>query len=151
MSAEILFYHLQSQPLERVLPTLLARSRERGWKVAVEASSAERVSALDDHLWTYADDAFLPHGTDQEPEAASQPILLTTSEANPNNAAIRFCVDGARIPDALDGYERIVLMFDGDDPDALAKAREDWKRLKAVGHAATYWQQDENGRWEKKA
>jgi DNA polymerase III subunit chi len=151
MSTEVLFYHLQSQPLERVLPTLLQRSRERGWKVAVEASSPERVSALDDHLWTYADDAFLPHGTDQESEAANQPILLTTSTANTNKADIRFCVDGARIPDVMDGYERIVLMFDGDDPDALAKAREDWKRLKAAGQAATYWQQDENGRWEKKA
>ena len=27
---EILFYHLQSQPLERVLPALLEKSIERG-------------------------------------------------------------------------------------------------------------------------
>jgi len=32
---DILFYHLQNQPLERVLPVLLEKSVERGWKVAV--------------------------------------------------------------------------------------------------------------------
>ena len=36
---EVLFYHLQRQPLERVLPTLLERSLARGWRVVVQASS----------------------------------------------------------------------------------------------------------------
>lgn len=36
---EILFYHLQQQPLEKVLPTLLEKSLERGWRVVVQASS----------------------------------------------------------------------------------------------------------------
>ena len=60
---EVLFYHLQRQPLERVLPALLEQSLERGWRVVVQAASDERVEALDAHLWTYRDDSFLPHGT----------------------------------------------------------------------------------------
>ncbi len=148
---EILFYHLQSRPLEQVLPTLLDRSLARGWKAVVQLSSRERMAALDDHLWTYADDSFLPHVTAADPEASLNPVVLTTNADNPNGAQVRFCVDGVRIPDALHGYERIVLMFDGDDPDALAAAREDWRKLKALGEGATYWQQDETGRWEKKA
>ena len=60
---EVVFYHLQRQPLEQVLPDLLERSLERGWRVVVQASSDERVEALDAHLWTYRDDNFLPHGT----------------------------------------------------------------------------------------
>lgn len=148
---EVLFYHLQSRPLEQVLPTLLDRSLARGWKVVVELSSSERMSALDDHLWTYADESFLPHVTAADPDAASNPIVLTTKPDNPNGAKVRFCVEGVRIPDALQDYERIVLMFDGDDPEALAAAREDWRKLKALGESATYWQQDETGRWEKKA
>ncbi len=77
---EMLFYHLQRQPLERVLPSLLERSLERGWRVVVQAASDERVEALDAHLWTYRDDSFLPHGTAREAEAAAQPVLLTTAE-----------------------------------------------------------------------
>jgi DNA polymerase-3 subunit chi len=149
--AEVMFYHLQSRPLDQVLPTLLERSLSRGWKVVVELSSRERLAALDDRLWTYADDSFLPHAAASEPDAASNPIVLTTAPDNPNGAQVRFCVDGVRIPDVLEPYERVVLMFDGDDPEALGAAREDWKKLRAQGQAATYWQQDETGRWEKKA
>ena len=81
---EILFYQLNGQTLEQVLPPLIARSLERGWRVAVQASSDERVEALDAHLWTWRDDAFLPHGTWREAEAAEQPVLLTVNGDNPN-------------------------------------------------------------------
>lgn len=148
---EILFYHLQNRPLEQVLPTLLERTLARDWTAVVEASSPERITALDDQLWSYRDDAFLPHVTDAEPDAADNPIVLTASSGNPNGAKVRFLVDGARIPVTFNHYERLVLMFDGDDPQALANAREDWKIVKAKGAAATYWQQDDTGRWEKKA
>ncbi|MEX0751947.1 MAG: DNA polymerase III subunit chi [Xanthobacteraceae bacterium] len=148
---EILFYHLQRQPLEKVLPALLEKSLERGWRVVVQASSDERVEALDAHLWTYRDDGFLPHGTAKEGEAAAQPILLTTGDDNANGAQVRFLVDGAPVPADPQSYQRIVLLFDGDDPDAVAAARERWTKAKAQGFDATYWQPDERGRWVKKA
>ena len=74
---EMLFYHLQGQKLEGVLPALLEKSLERGWKVIVQGASEERIEALDAHLWTYRDDGFLPHGTWREADAAAQPVLLT--------------------------------------------------------------------------
>jgi DNA polymerase III subunit chi len=148
---EVLFYHLQRQPLEAVLPTLLEKSLERGWRALVQASSEERLAALDDHLWTFSDESFLPHGTDRDPDAADQPVVLTLAERNPNGAAILFLVEGAPMPAEASAYQRLVLLFDGNDEDALAAAREDWKRVKAAGHDATYWQQDARGRWEKKA
>jgi len=149
--AEVLFYHLQRQPLEAVLPVLVTRSLERGWRVVVEVPDEERLGALDDHLWTFSEESFLPHGTEKEGDAASQPVLLTTGAHNPNGAQVRFLAAAARLPEAVDGYERIVLMFDGNDEDALAAARQEWKRAREMGLAATYWQQDEAGRWIKKA
>src|SRR5204863_6292493 len=80
----ILFYHLQRQPIEKVLAQLLATSLERGWRVVVQAASDERVEALDAQLWTYRDDKFLTLGTYRESEAAMQPVLLTVNEDNPN-------------------------------------------------------------------
>ncbi|HKH34586.1 MAG TPA: DNA polymerase III subunit chi [Beijerinckiaceae bacterium] len=148
---EILFYHLQDKPLEAVLPTLLEKSLGRGWRAVVQATTAERLAALDDHLWTFSDESFLPHGTDREPDAAEQPVVLTLADVNPNEAAIRFLVEGAAVPAEIGGYKRIVLLFDGNDDDALAAARAAWKSVKAGGHETTYWQQDSRGRWEKKA
>ena len=147
---EILFYHLQRHPLERVLPALVEKSLERGWRVVVQAASEERIEALDAHLWVFRDDSFLPHGTWREPGAAEQPVLLTVHDGNPNGAAVRFLLDGAPVPADAGDYERIVLLIDGNDPDAVAAARERWSEGRAKGFEVTYWQADENGRWQRK-
>jgi DNA polymerase III subunit chi len=148
---EVLFYHLQHHPLERALPALLEKSLERGWRAIVQAGSEERIEALDAHLWTFRDDSFLPHGTWRESEAAAQPILLTLSEGNPNGATVRFQIDGTGLPVEAETYQRIVLMFDGSDADAVAAARERWTEAKAKGFDVTYWQPDEQGRWQRRA
>lgn len=148
---EILFYHLQGQKLEGVLPPLLEKSLERGWRVIVQGASEERIEALDAHLWTYRDDGFLPHGTWREQDGAAQPVLLTVNEDNPNAATVRFLIDGAAVPADAEAYQRIVLLFDGEDEDAVSAARAHWSEAKTKGFNATYWQPDENGRWAKKA
>jgi DNA polymerase-3 subunit chi len=148
--AEVLFYHLTESTLEDALPGLLERSIERGWRVVVQAGTEERRDALDQHLWTFRDDAFLAHAADREPYPAEQPILLTTGLDNQNGAKIRFLVDGAAPPD-LSAYERAVFLFDGHDSAQVEAARGHWKTLKAAGHSVTYWQQTSDRRWERKA
>ena len=147
--AEVLFYQLDRRPLEQVLPELIERCLERSWRVVVQAGTEERADALDAHLWTYRDDSFLPHGTRRDGNAALQPVWLTTENDNPNRARVRFLVDGAE-PEAVAGYDRVVFLFDGNDPAALDRARAAWKTARAEGHSATYWQQAANGRWEQK-
>jgi DNA polymerase-3 subunit chi len=148
---EFLFYHMKGQTAEQVLPTLLQKSIERGWRAVVQASSEERIEALDAQLWTWRDDAFLPHGTWRESEAAEQPILLTLNEDNPNGAVVRFLIDGAALPGDASGYERVVLLFDGNDPDAVETARTRWTAAKSAGFDVTYWQADDNGHWRRQA
>jgi DNA polymerase III subunit chi len=148
---EFLFYHLQAQPVEKVLPVLLEKSVERGWRVVVHTSSEERVDALDALLWTFRDDSFLPHGTFREPTAADQPVLLTVQDHNPNTATVRFLIDRAPVPDDAGRYHRIVLVFDGGDEDAVAEARNRWQDAKAQGFAVTYWRADDRGNWQRQA
>ncbi len=149
-AAEIMFYQLEKQPLEVVLPVLLEKTLARGWRAVVKSGDAERLDALDAALWTYSEDSFLPHGTSRDGFAGEQPIFLTTSGENPNGAQVCFLVEGAQ-PDDSAPYARIVYLFSGRDEAALAQARETWKRVKTAGHPVTYWQQDERGRWEKRA
>lgn len=147
---EVLFYHLQDMSLESVLPPLLEKSLERGWRVVVQCTSEERADALDAHLWTYRDDSFLPHATWRVADALEQPIVLAVEESNPNQANVRFLVDNAALPSDSERYERMVLVFNGDDPDAVAAARAAWKDSKSRGFEVTYWQPDERGRWQRR-
>jgi len=147
---EVLFYHLEQQPLERVLPTLVEKTLERGWRAVVQANSVERLAAIDLALWTYREDSFLAHGTAKDGHAAEQPVYLTTGGETPNGAGVRFLVDGAEA-EAFSGFVRIVYMFDGNDADAVQIARGQWKAAKGAGCPVTYWQQSASGKWERKA
>jgi DNA polymerase-3 subunit chi len=152
---EISFYHHQTRRIEQTLPTLLERSLARGWRVVVQATSETRLRALDDHLWSYRPESFLPHGSRANPAPETQPIYLTCAHDNPNDADVRFFVESAQIAPALAGpaapKARAVLLFNGEDPDELADARAQWKALRDAGWTLVYQQQDESGRWVEKA
>lgn len=146
---EVWFYHLERTGLDQALPELLEKTLSRGWKALVRTPLAERVEHLDGWLWSYRDESFLPHAPAGEPNAARQPILLTTGFDNPNAADALFLVDGAE-PGVLDGFARCIVLFDGADEVQLAGARALWSRIKGGGHPVSYWKQQARG-WEKQA
>ena len=146
---EIAFYHLQRWPLEKALPRLLEKTLEAGKRAVVMAGSAERVEALNTHLWTYHRDSWLPHGSERDGNAEDQPVLLTTRDENPNGAAFLFLTDGATSARIAE-FERSFELFDGNDPAAVEAARARWAAYSQAGHALTYWQQTQHGGWEKK-
>ena len=151
--SEVLFYHLERRNLEDVLPGLLERSVERGWRAVVRVGNAERLAALDTHLWTYSEQTFLAHGTAAEGAPKRQPIYLTTEDENPNGAEVLFLVGGAmnaswETPQTK-AFARIVLLFDGGDPALVAGARDTWKSAKSAGHEVTYWKESPSGKFEK--
>ncbi|NBB17066.1 DNA polymerase III subunit chi [Caulobacter sp. SLTY] len=149
-SCDVWFYHLERSSLDQVLPELLEKTLQRGWRALVRSAAAERLEQLDNFLWTFREDGFLPHGLSSEPFADHQPVLLTTGKANPNAANALFLIDGAA-PGDLSPFERCIVLFDGRDDEALAGARALWKSVKAQGLPASYWRQGERKGWEKQA
>lgn len=152
MPAEALFYHLTARPLTEAAPELLEKCLERGWRVLFRLGSPERVAAMTSHLWTWRDDAFLPHGDASDGRAELQPIYLTAGPEAPNGATVLFLADGAT-PEPADfvGFERVVILFDGRDEPALAEARRSWRAAEAAGCARVYWAQEEDGRWVRRS
>jgi DNA polymerase-3 subunit chi len=144
------FYHLTDQPLEVTLPMLLGKARGAGWRVVVRGVEEARMRALDERLWQGAEADFLPHGCAGGPHDAEQPILLSWTAGDALGACL-MSVDGADVSvDEVSAQERVCILFDGLDPDAVARARVQWKTLSDAGVAAQYWAQDQ-GRWTKKA
>lgn len=153
--SEVLFYHLERRTLDDVLPGLVEKTLERGWRALIRPDSADRAGAIDALLWTYDEQSFLPHAQAGDGDAARQPVLISLEEGNPNRAQLLFLVGSAAAPDwtgpEAQGFARIVLLFDGHDPAALDSARRAWKAAKDAGHTVTYWKETPAGKWEKQA
>lgn len=147
--SEVRFYHLTRTTLEQALPRMLEMTLERGQRALVLASSEERVEALNAWLWSYKDRSFLPHGSAPDGYAPDQPIWLSDRDEAPNNADVLFLTDGATSR-RVGEFSRCAVLFDGNDPQATAAARVQWRDCKEAGHQVSYWQQDERGAWSEK-
>ncbi|WP_269716847.1 DNA polymerase III subunit chi [Caulobacter sp. NIBR2454] len=149
-TCEVWFYHLERSTLDQVLPELLEKTLQRGWKALVRTSDSDRIEHLDSWLWSWREDSFIGHGTAAEPFAERQPVLLSDKLDNPNGAEALFLLDGAE-PGDLSAHARCILLFDGRDEAALATARGRWKGFKDAGHPVSYWRQGAERGWEKQA
>jgi DNA polymerase-3 subunit chi len=145
------FYHLTRAPLEVTLPILLGKARGAGWRIAVRGIDLKYMEWLDEKLWLGPDDGFLAHGLAGGAHKSDQPILLGVEQKTANDPACIMTIGGADITAAeVEALERVCVLFDGNDPDAVDVARGQWKTLKDAGCKAQYWS-EASGRWEKKA
>ena len=145
------FYHLTRSSAEATVQTLAAKSLQVGWRVVVRGRSDAFLDRLDELLWLRPEEGFLPHGRAGGSHDADQPVLLCSGADIPNGAACLMSVEGADIsPEEVQSLDRVCILFDGGNSDAVAHARTQWKALTGAGCAAQYWS-EEGGRWEKKA
>ena len=132
------FYHLTASPLERVLPSICEKVLAGGGRLLVVAEEG-LLARLDEQLWTYAPDSFLPHGRSGE----AQPVLLSPEPVAANGARNIALADGVWREEALT-FDRAFFFFGSDSLDA---ARAAWRALKGRdGVESRYWKQVE-GRW----
>lgn len=146
---EVWFYHLEHGTIEQALPELLEKTLAKGWRAMVRSTDPERLEQLDSWLWRYRDEAFLGHGRSGTANAARQPILLTEGEEPENGAQALFMLDEP--PRGLDAFERCIVLFEGRDEVALARARGLWSSYKAAGSTVAYWKQQETRGWTRQA
>jgi len=89
----------------------------------------------------------LAHGAVGSADDARQPVLIGTDIADASARPIVFFVAAAQAPPPC---ERLLYMFDGDDPAALAAARKFWKNCGAPSDEKHFWNRDEHGKWSEK-
>lgn len=137
------FYHLASSPLDRVLPSICEKVLASGERLLIVADDVE-VARLDDLLWSYSADAFLPHARRERPNPELQPILLSVAVEPLNGATHLALADGVWRDEALT-FARTFYFFGAAQLDG---ARATWRALKGDAEVeARYWKQDERGKW----
>jgi DNA polymerase III subunit chi len=147
VTAEIWFYELAREPVDRVLPGLLYRHAKRGDTVYVWCGSKPVAEELSTKLWGIEDVAFVPHAIEGEGEA---PIMFGFDPEPGKDAAFHYAIEG-NMPEAVSTASRVSIMFDAMSEAQRDAARSAWKRFKSLGHEVKFWKQDANNRWEDQA
>jgi DNA polymerase-3 subunit chi len=142
------FYHLTKLPLERALPQIAEKVLATGGRLIIVAGEEGQRARLDQLLWSYAPESFLPHGQAGGEDDARQPVLIADTTAAANGARNIALADGIWREEAL-GFDRAFHFF---DEERIAEARAAWKGLAdRDGVERNYWKQNDSGRWEKAA
>ena len=101
-------------------------------------------------LPTSGDTRYLGKSNSGRPVTIDYMQQIAVTADNPNGASVRFLIDCDALPEDSSAYERLVLVFNGEDDEALQAARGVWTAAKSNGFDVTYWQPDEQGRWQRK-
>lgn len=148
-ATEIRFYHLERQSADQALPGLVSKALETGRRVVIRVANDREVERINEHLWTYSPDSFLPHGSKKDGFADRQPVWITAQDENPNKADVLILTQDADC--AMHAQFALCCeILDGKDESAVSEARARWKKYKDEGFTITYWQQGAKG-WEKKS
>lgn len=145
--ADINFYHLTKSSVKQALPKLLDKVLASGKRGLVVARDESQLAEINEYLWV-STRSFLPHGTKEDGFPSHQPLYLTCDNDCPNGAQVLVLVEGGTY-EALNQFEKCLVLFDGNQNEYVSAARQQWKNYVTQGHSLTYWQQDEQGKWQK--
>mgnify|MGYP000314676678 CR=1 FL=1 len=132
--------------VDGVLPALLQKILSAGHRVVVRCQDADRVARLNEFLWTYQPESFIPHGAENDGFKEDQPVFLTDGDDNPNGADILIRLSGSECT-TFSSYARVLDLFEGSDPQKQA-ARKRWTELKEKGYPLEHYKCVE-GKWTK--
>ncbi|KUJ81529.1 DNA polymerase III subunit chi [Microbulbifer flavimaris] len=127
------FYILSSDTLEsgdHFACRLAEKAHRAGLRVLVAVDNAERAEALDKLLWTFREDAFLPHDRQQAEKQAAVEINCGEDPGAHHGLLINLC---SEVPGWFSRFERLAEIV-VQQPEALARSRQRYSYFRDRGY-----------------
>ena len=117
---------------------LVRKARAANCHIVLLAQDRNDLASLDEALWTFSEQDFLPHVLASDPLAAQTPIILTDSDAAelPHHQILINL--SCTTPANLDQFERMFEIISTDETDKSA-GRERYRLYQQRGHALTHF------------
>lgn len=131
------FYQLDTgeTPL-RFTCRLIETIYERGYRIYVNAETADQAAALDDLLWSYRADRFIPHAL--AAASVSAPIMIGADHDPDGHGDVLVNLAG-EIPEFFSRFERVTEVVPPDEAHRAA-AREHYRFYRERGYPIEYHQ-----------
>jgi DNA polymerase-3 subunit chi len=148
---QIIFYSTAPLQVEKTLFALLEKSLEKGNKSLLLFKDKEKCLSINEQLWTYKQNSFLPHISedDQIYDNIDVPVYLSTKNENPFRAELLFSIDGF-LPDNIEHFERVIIIIDVNDELLNEKYKNYYLDINKNFEDIVFYKSDDNGKWIEK-
>ena len=128
------FYVCESRGRDRLGVTcqLVQKAYEAGQRVHVHAADAAEAEHLDDLLWTFRQQSFVPHARAGTAEAAHSPVVIDHGDEPREPYDLLFNL-AAGVPPFFSRFERVIEVVDG-APERVAAGRERYRFYRDRGY-----------------
>ncbi|WP_022956649.1 DNA polymerase III subunit chi [Perlucidibaca piscinae] len=135
-AVEITFYVLPPDaPLTARLGTacrLVDKAWQQNRQVLIQTASRAEAETLDEQLWSFRPESFVPHHLVGEGPTPPPPVRIGW-EALPAESRDILINLGADIPDGFQRFQRVIEIVAGSDAEREA-ARTHWKAYRKLGY-----------------
>ncbi len=114
---------------------LIEKAYKNGHRVYVHTENEKEAHAIDELLWTYRDDSFIPHNLYGEGPEPAPPIQIGFQEKPEKHRDILINLSHS-VPAFFSQFNRILEVV-STDPDTQARARENYRAYRTQGHDIT--------------
>lgn len=144
------FYQLDRGSVERTWASLLERIHANNLRACLVASNPEQAARLDDYLWTFSPDSFLPHGSCNGPEAADHPLIICMEPKDGNGATVLVLVHGGFV-ETFAQFDMVLDFVTDLTPEGLQASRERYRKYRELGCCMEYWVRTRDSGWQLKS
>lgn len=132
MLSEIVFYNITNPDFEKSVCRIIAEIYHNDRPLFVKVPDTSHQNSINDVLWTYAQHAFIPHGSIADPYPEKQPVLISHLYENKNMSEILILVANEAKLDFCQHFKKVVMLFSDFDDKQKSIARIQYKNLSNI-------------------
>ncbi len=141
------FYNSSQRNVVSDISFLIERLFKERTTILVCCKDQETVKVVDDFLWAFKEDGFIPHSIDTKEQTSSYPILITTDIHGDCKHNVLLALSGVLINEKdWRKFNKAYYFFDDQENKEKENARLMWKRMSALNVVCKYWVNKSN-RW----
>ena len=142
------FYNSSHRNVVADISLLIEKLFKEKNRILVCCKDLETVEVIDDFLWAYKEDGFIPHSIATKEKYSNYPILITTEIHEDYKHNVLLALSGVLIKEKdWRKFSRAYYFFDDQENKEKENAREMWKSFSALNIACKYCVNKAN-KWE---
>ena len=130
---EVIFVEVTASRMEMRACEIAEHTYAQGDRLQIVAIDEEQAARLDDLLWTYKPDNFVPHGLWRGPDSDSdQPVMITARKERVPGMASLLTMDYSPV-EMVQQFSKVIHVVVVDNQERLEASRRYWTLLKDAG------------------